>query len=96
MVSPYHALEVIETHDRVDGTRFWVRDEEHGYLWFLVEYVGKPARLTCYCDEGIAHAEAPDTEPECAHQRAVAEHRMAVQQSSRPPLGTLVPSVFCD
>lgn len=92
--SPYQPLEVIETHSRVDGPRWWVRDDEQSHLFNLVEYVAR--RLICYCPDGEAHDESPDTEPECDHLRAVAEHRMAVQKSSRPPLGTLVPSVFTE
>jgi hypothetical protein len=79
---PYEALEVFEGHNRVDGTVFFVRDTEVGNLWHRVEYVER--RLTCWCDDGFAHAETPDTEPECAHLRAVVDQRMAQNTSSRP------------
>ncbi len=83
-MTPYQPLEVVETYSRIDGRRWWVRDEDEGHLWNLVEYLGKPARLLCWCPDGEAHAESPDTEPECVHLRAVAEQRMADLTSSGP------------
>lgn len=74
MTSPYLPLEVVETNSRREGRRFWVRDDESSWLFVLVEYVGNPGRLTCYCPDGEAHAETPGTEPECAHLRAAVEH----------------------
>lgn len=80
--SPYQPLEVMETANRVDGRVWFVRDEEIAHLWNRVEYVDR--RLTCGCDDGFAHAEAPGTEPECVHLRAVVELRAMNNQSSRP------------
>jgi hypothetical protein len=96
MVSPYAPLDVVETYSRADGRRYWVRDEDESHLWTLVEYVGNPGRLTCWCPDGAAHGESPDTEPECLHLRAVVELRQAAQLSSGPPLGVLKPSMFVD
>lgn len=93
--SPYRALDVLYGGNKVDGTRWFVRDEE--YVWFWpVEYVGNPGRLTCSCPDGEAHAETPDTEPECAHLRAVVEQRAADRAAAGPKLGVLRPSVFVD
>lgn len=95
MASLYRPLDVVETYSRSDGLRFWVRDEEGAWFW-CVEYIGNPGRLTCACDDGEAHAETPDTEPECAHLRAVIDQRVADKAAKGPKLGTLVPSVFVD
>lgn len=96
MTSPYRSLDVIQTFGKVDGFRAFVRDEEEAHLFDLVEYVGNPGRLTCYCPDGQAHAEAPDVEPPCAHLRVVVDERMAQQKAAGPKLGTLRPSVFVD
>jgi hypothetical protein len=81
-MTPYAALEVIETHSRRDGRRWWVRDDEESHLFNLVEYVDR--RLVCWCPDGEARAESPDTERECVHMRAVIDAGMAQRQSSRP------------
>lgn len=81
MTSPYAPLEIVETRSRIAGRQFWVRDEDGQWFW-CVEYIDR--RLACFCDDGEAHAESPDTEPECIHLRAVAEQRMAEQRSSAP------------
>ena len=93
--SPYLPLDVIETFGKVNGHQWWVRDAEETF-WLLVEYVGNPGRLTCYCDDGVAHAEAPDTEAECIHLRAVIDQRAADRAAKGPKLGVLVPAVFVD
>lgn len=95
MASPYVALEVIETHSRREGRRWWVRDDEESHLWNLVEYVGNPGRLTCWCPDGEAHAESPDTENPCPHLRAVVDQRMAQNTSSRPAAPISI-SGWCD
>lgn len=84
VLSPYEALEVMETRNRVEGTVWWVRDEDHQFLWNRVEYVER--RLQCWCDQGQAHAESPATEPECAHLRAVVEHRTATSPRPNAPV----------
>ena len=94
--SPYAALEVIQTFGKVDGYRAFVRDEEESHVFVLVEYGGNPGRLTCYCPDGEAHAESPDTEPPCVHLTAVVDERMAQQAAKGPKLGVLRPSVFVD
>ena len=96
MAAPYRSLDVLFGGNKVDGTRWFVRDEEESHVWLLVEYVGNPGRLTCYCDDGVAHAETPDTEPECVHLRAVIDQRAADRAAKGPKLGVLVPSVFVD
>lgn len=86
VLSPYQPLEVIETKDRRDGLRYWVRDAEETYFQ-LVEYVER--RLMCWCEEGFARHESPDTEQECAHLRAVVELREVESRrvgSSRAPI----------
>ncbi|HWI04314.1 MAG TPA: hypothetical protein VNT52_10920 [Acidimicrobiales bacterium] len=93
-LTPYQPREVIDAFHKVDGRRWFVRDDEYGW-WHLVEYAGKPGRLTCWCPDGQAHAEHPDTEPECSHRRAVIEHRSAEQTSSRPR-AVVDASAFCD
>lgn len=95
-MSLYRALDVIQTFSKVDGFRAFVRDEEESHLFNLVEYIGNPGRLTCSCPDGEAHAETPDTEPECAHLRAVVAQRAADNAAKGPKLGVLVPSVFVD
>lgn len=95
-MSLYAPLEVLVGGNKVDGSRWWVRDEEQSHVWLMVEFVGNPGRLTCYCPDGEAHAEAPDTEPECIHLRAVIDQRQAASLAKGPPLGTLRPSVFVD
>lgn len=96
MKSPYRSLDVIQTFGKVDGFRAFVRDEEESHLFVLVEYVGNPGRLTCYCPDGEAHAESPDTEDPCRHLRAVVDERMADLTAKGPALGVLRPSVFVD
>lgn len=82
---PYEALEVIATSGKVNGRQWWVRDADE--TWFhLVEYVGHPGRLTCWCDDGFAHAESPGTEPECAHLRAVIELCTATSPRTPAPI----------
>lgn len=82
-MTPYAALEVIETNSRREGRRWWVRDDEESHLFNLVEYVDR--RLTCWCPDGEAFAESPDTETPCPHLAAVIDMRMAQNTSSRPP-----------
>lgn len=82
MLTPYQPGEVVETFSRANGRQFWVRDAEESHFE-LVEHAGYPRRLTCYCDAGQAHAEHPDTEPECVHRRLVAEW-LAPPASDRP------------
>ncbi len=96
MATLYHPLDVIETSSKIDGMRWFVRDEEESHLWNLVEYLGHPGRLTCECPDGEAHDDSPDTEPECAHLRAVIDQRAADQAAKGPKLGVLKPSIFCD
>lgn len=91
--TPYRALDVLFGGNKVDGSRWFVRDEEWAYFW-TVEYVDR--RLQCWCDDGQAHAESPDTEAPCAHLSAVVDERMAHQLAKGPPLGVLVPSQFVD
>lgn len=79
-LSPYEPLEVMETRNRVEGTVWFVRDEDHQFLWNRVEYVER--RLQCWCDQGQAHAEQPDVESECPHLRAVIDQRTST--TSRP------------
>lgn len=88
MSALYRALDVFEGFNRVEGKAYFVRDEEAAHLWCRVEYVGQPGRLTCYCDDGDAHAESPDTEPPCVHLKSVIDLRAATQQSARahPPV----------
>ncbi len=81
MAAYYLPLDVVETYNRREGRRFWVRDEEGSWFW-CVEYIDR--RLSCACDDGVARAESPDTEPECIHLRTVAAQRMTEQVSSRP------------
>lgn len=95
-MTPYFPLEVVESFSRREGRRFFVRDDEESHLWNLVEFVGSPGRLTCYCPDGEAHTEAPETEPECPHLRAVIDQRTAQQAAKGPQLGVLRPSVFVD
>lgn len=71
---PYQPLEVMETANKVDGRVWFVRDAEESHIWLRVEYVDR--RLMCWCDDGYAHAEAPDSEPPCAHLSAVVDLRM--------------------
>lgn len=94
MTSPYHALDVLFGGNKVDGLRWFVRDEEESHIWLMVEYVDH--RLTCWCDDGQAHTETPDTEPECPHLRAVIDQRAADLAASGPKLGVLRPSAFVD
>lgn len=91
---PYRPLDVLVGGNKVDGVRWWVRDDD-GTWWWMVEYVGRPGRLTCYCDDGVAHSEAPETEDPCAHLRAVVDQRMADQRPSRPSAPVNAGS-FCD
>lgn len=81
-MTPYAALEVVETYSRRDGRRWWVRDDEESHLFNLVEYVDR--RLVCYCPDGEAHAESPGTDPECAHLRAAIEQHLGAHDR-RPP-----------
>jgi hypothetical protein len=90
----YQPLEIVETFSRVNGRQWWVRDEEEAHFFVCVEIIDR--RLTCGCPDGEAHSEAPDTEPPCVHLRAVVDERQAAQLAKGPPLGVLVPSLFCD
>jgi hypothetical protein len=94
MTSPYSALDVLFGGNKVDGVRWFVRDEEDSHIWLMVEYVDH--RLTCGCPDGEAHAESPDTEPPCPHLRAVVDQRAADQSAKGTPLGVLRPEVFVD
>lgn len=93
-LNPYRALDVIDAFHKIDGRRWFVRDAETSFIFLLVEYVDR--RLTCFCEQGEAHAEAPDTELPCAHLKAVVDQRMADNTAAGPKLGVLRPSVFCD
>lgn len=93
-MSPYLPLEVIETFSKAEGYRAFVRDTEESHIFLMVEYINR--RLTCWCDDGQAHAESPDTEAPCVHLSAVVDHRMEQHKASGPPLGVLRPSVFVD
>lgn len=84
-LSPYLPLDVIDAFHKVDGRRWFVRDTEESHVWVMVEYVGRPGRLTCWCDDGQAHAESPGTERECVHLRAVVDQIAIDRQSSCPP-----------
>lgn len=81
-MTPYLPLEVVETKNSVSGRQFWVRDEEGAWFW-CVEYIDR--RLACFCDDGEAHSDAPDVEPECQHLRSVIDAGMAQRRSSSPP-----------
>ncbi len=93
-MTPYQPLQVIETGNRVDGRVYFVRDEEIAHLWNRVEVVAR--RLQCWCDDGQAHAEAPDTEVPCVHLRAVVDERTATSLAAGPKLGVLRPATFVD
>jgi hypothetical protein len=80
-MTPYAPLEVVETKSRIAGRQFWVRDDDGSWFW-CVEYIDR--RLACFCDDGKAHAESPDVEPECKHLRAVIDAGMAERRSSSP------------
>lgn len=95
MITPYRSLDVVYGGNKVDGFRAFVRDKEEEHF-YLVEYVGKPGRLTCYCPDGEAHAESPDTEPACVHLRAVVDQRAADNAAAGPKLGVIRPSAFVD
>ena len=92
-MTPYLPLEVVETHSRREGRRFWIRDDEESHLWNLVEYSGNPGRLTCYCPDGEARAESPGTEPECIHARAAIEHMAPATARPSAPINV---GSFCD
>lgn len=89
-MTPYLPLEVVETRSRIAGRQFWVRDEEGAWFW-CVEYIDR--RLQCFCDDGEAHADAPDTEPECIHARAAIEHMAPAPARPSAPINV---GSFCD
>ncbi len=91
---PYEALEVMETANKVDGRVWFVRDQESSFLWHRVEYVDR--RLMCWCDDGFAHSESPDTERPCAHLTAVVDLRMLTVGSHGRPSAPVNVSSFVD
>lgn len=93
-MSPYRPLDVLYGGNKIDGSRWFVRDEEIAAFW-PVEYVGKPGRLTCWCSDGEAFAESPDSESPCQHVKAVVDERMAQNTTGRPPAPISI-SGWCD